>query len=264
METGLILIHRKIVTWEWYQNPNTFRVFLHCLLMANFVDGRFEGKEIKRGQFVTSLQKLSEQTSLSLRQVRTSLEHLILTGELTSKSYSKYRVITVVNYDKYQNNDRQIDSQMTGERQADDSQVTGKRQQYKNDKKGRMEEGNNYSITIDADRFNAFWKEYPKKVSKVAAIKAWKKLKPDDALYDTIMSALEKWKMTEEWRRDGGQYIPHPATWLNGRRWEDEIQGKRNTVSPVRTVVAQQYTQRDYDNEQADAMRRMLAGGIMP
>ena len=257
---GFIKLHRQIIDWEWYQNPNTFRVFLHCLLIANFTDGRFEGHEIKRGQFVTSLPSLSDQTSLSIRQVRVALDHLIMTGELTSKSYPKFRVITVVNYDKYQNNDRQIDSQMTGERQADDSQVTGKRQQYKNDKKGRMEEGNNYSLSIDSTRFDAFWKEYPKKVSKVAAIKAWKKLKPDDALYDTIMSALGRWKLSDEWQRDGGQYITHPATWLNGRRWEDEIRERRTSTASTKTVTAQQYSQRGYDGEQEHAMRRMLEG----
>ena len=128
---GFICLYRQITQWEWYQNPNTFRLFVHCLLMANFTDGRFEGKEVKRGQFVTSLPSLSKQTSLSIRQVRVALDHLIMTGELTNKSYTKYRVITVVKYDQYQSNDRQIDSQMTDKRQTNDSQMTDKRQQYK-------------------------------------------------------------------------------------------------------------------------------------
>ena len=127
---GFICLYRQITQWEWYQNPNTFRLFVHCLLMANFTDGRFEGKEVKRGQFVTSLPSLSKQTSLSIRQVRVALDHLIMTGELTNKSYTKYRVITVVKYDQYQSNDRQIDSQMTDKRQSNDSQMTDKRQQY--------------------------------------------------------------------------------------------------------------------------------------
>ena len=138
MNAGFILLYRQITEWEWYQNPNTFRVFLHCLLMANFTDGRFEGKEIKRGQFVTSLPSLADQTKLSIRQVRVALDHLIMTGELTNKSYTKFRVITVVNYDKYQSNDRQIDSQ-----------VTVKRQQYNNNnnnKKGKSNEDDDSNI----------------------------------------------------------------------------------------------------------------------
>ena len=124
-----------------------------------------------------------------------------------------------------------------------------------------MEQGNNNSLLIDSDRFDSFWKEYPKKVSKVAAIKAWKKLKPDGILYGTIMSALEKRKLSDEWQRDGGQYIPHPATWLNGRRWEDEVPEKKTVQAPapVKHVVAQQYTQRPYDDEQRDALARMIS-----
>ena len=137
---GFICLYRQITQWEWYKNPNTFRLFVHCLLMANFTDGRFEGHEVKRGQFVTSLPSLSVETSLSVRQVRVALDHLIMTGELTSKAYPKYRVITVVKYNEYQPVDRQIDSQMTGKRQADDSQMTGKRQQYNK---------NNKEINID-------------------------------------------------------------------------------------------------------------------
>ena len=146
--SGFILLHRKITEWEWYQNPNTFRVFLHCLLMANFTEGRFEGMDIKRGQFVTSLPSLSDQTSLSIRQVRVALDHLIMTGELTSKAFSKFRIITVVNYDKYQSGDRQNDSQMTAKRQTNDRQMTDKCQQYK--------KNNNVTSINDDDNNNIF------------------------------------------------------------------------------------------------------------
>lgn len=148
MNNGFILLYRQITEWEWYQNPNTFRLFLHCLLMANFTDGRFEGKDIKRGQFVTSLPSLAEQTKLSIRQVRVALDHLIVTGELTNKSFTKFRIITVVNYDKYQSNDSQSDSQMTDKRQTNDSQMTDKCQQYKKNNKEKREKGNNHSLFI--------------------------------------------------------------------------------------------------------------------
>ena len=236
---GFILLHRKITEWEWYSNPNTFRVFLHCLLMANFTDGRFEGKEIKRGQFVTSLPSLSDQTSLSIRQVRVALDHLIMTGELTNKSYTKYRVITVVKYDQYQSNDRQIDSQMTDKRQTNDSQMTDKRQQYNNNNKNNNDKKNNNEL------FDRFWSVYPRKVSKVSALKAFEKLKVDEELLNTMISAIEKQKKSDQWVRDGGQYIPHPSTWLNQRRWEDEV-----TVRPNRVLPAQDFQQRDYSGVQ--------------
>jgi hypothetical protein len=71
-------------------------------------------------------------------------------------------------------------------------------------------------------RFARFWSEYPKKVAKPDAVKAWAKLEPDDVLTASILVALERQKKSGQWHKDGGQYIPNPATWLNKRRWEDE------------------------------------------
>lgn len=74
----------------------------------------------------------------------------------------------------------------------------------------------------DADGFAAFWAAYPKKAGKADALKAWNKLAPDVVLQEQMGKALEVQKQSQQWRKDGGQYIPMPATWLNGRRWEDE------------------------------------------
>jgi len=68
-----------------------------------------------------------------------------------------------------------------------------------------------------------FWKAYPRKVSKKSALRAFTKLGPDAGLLQTILRALEVHRRQDCWVKDGGQFIPHPATWLNGRRWEDEV-----------------------------------------
>ena len=120
MDEGYILLHRKIVNWEWFSDPNTLVVFVHCLLRANWKDGKFQGREVKRGEFVTSLPKLAEETSLSVQNVRTALKHLESTGELTSKSHAKYRIISISNYDRYQC----PNSQLTGNQQATNRQLT--------------------------------------------------------------------------------------------------------------------------------------------
>jgi len=75
------------------------------------------------------------------------------------------------------------------------------------------------------DGFATFWAQYPKKVAKPQALKAWKKIKPAGQLLAELMAALEKQNTNADWQKDGGQFIPHPATWLNGRRWEDEPAG---------------------------------------
>ena len=70
--------------------------------------------------------------------------------------------------------------------------------------------------------FDRFWGAYPRHQGKEAARKAWAKIRPDDALLAEMLAALERQRASDQWRRDGGQFIPYPATWLNGRRWEDE------------------------------------------
>lgn len=81
---------------------------------------------------------------------------------------------------------------------------------------------NNTLVQIDK-QFNAFWNAYPKKKGKQSAEKAFKKIAPDEALCKIMLNALEEQKQSAEWQKDSGQFIPHPATWLNGKRWEDEI-----------------------------------------
>ena len=123
-KNNYILLHRKMLEWEWYDEPNTCRVFIHCLLKANWKPCKWHGVEIESGQFITSLQSLAVETSLSVRQVRTALDHLISTGEVTSKGQSKFRIITVNNWLSYQLGDKQNDKQPTSNRQATDKQPT--------------------------------------------------------------------------------------------------------------------------------------------
>lgn len=146
--SGFIVLHRKILDWEWAKDMNTFVMFICLLLLANYEDGLFEGRVIKRGQLVTSLPNLSKITRQTIRQARTSLSHLKMTGEITDYSTNRYRVITIVNYDKYQTNDRQDDRQMTGKRQA---KRQTNRQQYNNI--NNINKKNNNNSVVTATRF---------------------------------------------------------------------------------------------------------------
>jgi hypothetical protein len=74
---------------------------------------------------------------------------------------------------------------------------------------------------ISPKGFEDFWKAYPKKKAKAFAEKAYKKISKEDGILEKILSAIEKQKSSEQWRRDNGQFIPYPASWLNARRWED-------------------------------------------
>lgn len=70
--------------------------------------------------------------------------------------------------------------------------------------------------------FEAFWAAYPRKVGKGAALKAWRRISAPASALPAMLTSLEWQRESEQWQRDGGQYIPHPATWLNQSRWEDE------------------------------------------
>lgn len=93
--------------------------------------------------------------------------------------------------------------------------------------------------------FDKFWAVYPRHTDKQAAKRAFLKIAPDDTLLNTMLNAIQKQRGTEQW--SDPRYIPHPSTWLNGRRWEDEPSAAR--AAPGKTVSANRYSQRDYDEE---------------
>ena len=97
-------------------------------------------------------------------------------------------------------------------------------------------------------RFERFWFEYPRKQAKVKAQAEFEKLKPDDELMEKIISSINRYKNTEQWQKDGGQFIPLPATWLHQKRWEDEI--TESKPRGIKEVHAQQYEQRTYTEEE--------------
>ena len=74
-----------------------------------------------------------------------------------------------------------------------------------------------------SDLFNQFWTAYPKHIAKQSAVKAFEKLKPDEKLLEAMLKAIARQKESKQWEKDGGAFIPYPATWLNQRRWEDEL-----------------------------------------
>jgi len=78
-------------------------------------------------------------------------------------------------------------------------------------------------ISAIATTFATFWSAYPRKVNKKKALDAWKSHKCYNGVFEQIMTALSQQKETEDWTKDGGKFIPHPTSWLNGRRWEDEL-----------------------------------------
>lgn len=102
MDEGFIKLFRSMTSWEWYQDANTTRVFLHLLLNANWDDSRFRGFDIPKGSLVTGYNALSEQLGISKQSIRTAIKHLKSTGEITVKSTNKFSIISIANWEKFQ------------------------------------------------------------------------------------------------------------------------------------------------------------------
>ena len=83
--------------------------------------------------------------------------------------------------------------------------------------------GSGRKKSADMDGFALFWQEYPRKAAKAAALKAWQKLNPSQELVERILAHVRDHKRSPDWIKDGGQFVPYPATFLNGQRWEDDI-----------------------------------------
>ena len=101
-EGSWIKIYRSLLDWEWYDDINTCRLFIHLLLTANYEDKKWHGMVIKRGQRFCSSVTLAGETGLSRQNIRTSLAKLSATEEITYKSTRQGMLITLVKYEKYQ------------------------------------------------------------------------------------------------------------------------------------------------------------------
>lgn len=113
---GWVKIHRQITDWEWYEDLPVRVLFMHLLLKASFTDSRTRGVDVPRGSLMTGINKLSDETKLTVRQIRTALKKLKSTNEVTIKSHTKFSIITISNYNQYQSIDKQDDKQETNNR----------------------------------------------------------------------------------------------------------------------------------------------------
>ena len=107
MEKGFIKLFHKFCEWEWYDNPNVKVLFIHLLLKANIQTKQWQGITIKRGQLITSIEKLAVANGLTTQQIRTALKNLQTTKEIEIVATKKYSIITVKNYNLYQEPNKQ-------------------------------------------------------------------------------------------------------------------------------------------------------------
>lgn len=131
-----IKMDRNLRFWRWFKNPKTVLVWIWLIMSANVEDHDFERETIHRGEVATSRKSISAATGLTENEVRTALDHLKSTGEITSRIRPKYQVITILRYCDYQ---AATSGKRTGKAPADHRQTTGKPPQSKNGKNGKNE-----------------------------------------------------------------------------------------------------------------------------
>jgi hypothetical protein len=139
---GWIKMHRKMMSWEWYTDSETVHLLLHCILRANHEPKRWQGHEIKRGQFISGRKKLSIETGISEKGIRTRLERLQNGGELAIKTASKFSIITVCKYEEYQEAENRK-GQHNGHRPASKGPAKGQQRATNKNEKNEKNEKNN-------------------------------------------------------------------------------------------------------------------------
>jgi hypothetical protein len=211
MDNGWIKLHRSILEWEWWDDQNTTRVFLWLLLKANHTNKRWRGVEVLRGQLITSLSGISAGTGISVRGVRTSLSRLKSTGELTSQTTSSATIVTICNYDTYNQadhlsdkpNDTRTDKQATSRRQASDKQVTTnknvkkEKNERKEERKPRDEEGVVLLTDAEVQRLLDGWadgkKRYTERQLKLAVERLSTYIRGNGKRYKNHFAVLQGW-----------------------------------------------------------------------
>lgn len=194
-----------------------FAVWVYLLLQATHTERKhlFNGQRItlKAGQLTTGRKRLADKFNISESKVQRILKTFEIEQQIEQQTGNKNRLITVKNWSAYQSREQQIEQQLNNKRTTTEQQLNTEQE----GKKERREEGKK------KDTFALFWSAYPRKAAKGDAEKAFNKIKPDDELLKTMIDAIDAQSRSPDWIKDGGQFIPYPATWLNQKRWEDEI-----------------------------------------
>jgi hypothetical protein len=232
---GWITLHRKIQNhWLWdFKHPEKYMAWCDLLMMANHEDKKFMINnsliECKRGQLALSQLTLSSRWKWGRQKVRTFLEMLKNDSMIDIKTNQHTTIITICNYSLYQ--DMQPTKQPTDNQPITNAQPTLNQpitttKQYKqlNNENNVNKKDIVRAETKKVDNkigFDEFYAQYPKKVKRQDAVKAWAKL-TDTERELAINNVIIRNSSPQAYIWTDVKYIPNPASYLNGKRWTDE------------------------------------------
>lgn len=172
-----IKLDRKIAEWEWFTDSNTLKLWIYLLVNAQYQDSSYKGIEVKRGQLITGRKKLAEQLEMSEQQIRTCLDHLQATNEITIKPTNKYSLITIEKYGLYQGDD---DGNNQQNNQQDNQRATNKQPTNNHNKRNKeIKNIRNKEIYIYSGQFLSALDEFKKMrktIKKPLTVEAEKRL----------------------------------------------------------------------------------------
>lgn len=252
---GWFKVYRQIEDWEWYKSPNTRHLFEHLIGRANVEPKRFKGTLLHRGELITSVGHLSDQTGLSMNQVRLALRNLESTGEIICQRTNRWTNVKVTNFNKYQNvkcdSSTDFNSakniQNTNTSQTDDSRSTlSKEDKEVKNSKNLITQEKQQQLLLYEQYFSDFWNSYrPVSVNGEFVAKGSKKLAKEK-----FFKILRKGENYENIKRGLIKYLNYCQTnsikscgccvFLNQQRWLDDYSTGR-TVQAI-TGAKQQAT----------------------
>lgn len=193
---GYVKLWRKIQDSDVWSDSTALHVWLYCLTRANYKQTKYRGTVIEPGQFVFGRESAGSALGIAPTTVRDAMKRLAKWGYLRQNTASKFTVVTICNWDTYQQDEDTpppADRQMTASRPPDDRQMTASRPPHlKKEKKVRMKEGEEQEhaaqsadrAIVYSDSFDQFWTAYPKRngqrVGKKPAFAQWQKLADSD------------------------------------------------------------------------------------
>jgi biotin operon repressor len=203
---GFVKLHRSFLDWEWYGNLTVKSLFIHLLLKVNHEEKQWQGTTIRRGQTVTSLPKLAQETGLSVQQIRSALEKLKATGEITEKTTNKNRVITLNCYGKYQSitykpTDKQQTNniQTTDKQHSNNIQITPNKNEKnvknekndKNERESTRTHGKFGNVFLTDEEYNRLQETYPDYRAKIDRLSQY--MREQGKRYDDHYAVICRW-----------------------------------------------------------------------
>lgn len=211
---GWIKLHRSLLDWEWYDDSNAFKFFLHLLLKCNHEKKTWHGFDVNAGELIVGVEGFGKQVGLTRQQTRSAIDRLKSTNEITITTTNRFTKITVVNWEKYQSDDEKITNKITNKQPTDNQQITTTKE-CKNDKKEKRDTCDGFGAEGVIKLTKAEYRKLCQKIGRTNVVKV---------IDDTSGWKLKSKKNMKAWDNDYYGIL----TWLRGYnaekykpRWDD-------------------------------------------